>query len=92
MIKMKKEELIFKYITKGKTLDLGSAGMDTKLLHKLIKKRISDEVIGVDIMKNENVEIVDAENVRWLPAFSVRFKKDETSAPTLKATEPTLAT
>jgi len=79
------EDSVLSSVNDGGKLDLIKLDLksDTELL--------SDIALNM-LMKNENVEIVDAENVRWLPAFSVRFKKDETSAPTLKATEPTLAT
>jgi hypothetical protein len=58
------------------------AGADKLDLIKLDLKSdaelLSDIALNM-IMKNEKVEITDAENVRWLPSFSVRFTKDETS-------------
>lgn len=59
-----------------------SASADAQKLDLLTLDIQSDREMLSDIAlnmytKGETVEIVDAQNVRWVPKFSVAFKKDD---------------
>lgn len=78
-----------------------SASADAQKLDLLDLDIKSDKELLSDIAlnmyaKGETVEVVDEHNVRWVPAFSVAFKKDdemqeERAAKPAEALEPDFA-
>lgn len=60
-------EILSREMDKAKMEELSlDIKTDTELLTDIVLNKF---------LANENVEIVDEINIRWVPAFSVRFKK-----------------
>lgn len=61
--------------------ELASRELDREKLDEIASDIATDVVLLADIalnmyVKSEPVEIVDELNIRWVPQFSVRFKRD----------------
>jgi len=61
---MKRVEIISQFIEGNKILDLGSAGFDSNL-HEDLLKETGKKIIGVDIVKNKQVQVVTDLNKRF---------------------------
>jgi len=65
---------------------LGDASkLDTLQLEIKDQRQMLSDVALALYAEGEQVEIVDGDDIRWVPAFSVRFKKDKTETDTAKA-------
>ncbi|OGL73654.1 hypothetical protein A3C96_02140 [Candidatus Uhrbacteria bacterium RIFCSPHIGHO2_02_FULL_60_10] len=63
----------------------GDAGkLDLLRLEIKDGKHLLSDIALTMYAEGKPVEIVDADDVRWLPEFSVKFKKDQDSAETAK--------
>jgi hypothetical protein len=75
MTKLRNEKRGIEQDMKGNNLKDYQRQEDLKLDIKSDKELLADLALNMYIAE-ENVEIVDAHNQRWVPEFSVRFRKD----------------
>ncbi len=69
-----------------KASSLGDASkLDTLQLEIKDQREMLSDLALAAYTDGEQVEITDGDNIRWVPQFSVRFKKDKETSETEKA-------